>query len=138
MMRPWRTFPLIFFLLFILACAGPASTPSPAVAKVHLLKSRIAEIFTDDDRRAGMLEAADRMEKQVRKLEGLNRSTRNKIFKIYLKKETAQEDFNKILKEHQKKRLKIVNDMIILRIQMKQAASKVEWDLLAKGEEFAR
>ena len=85
-----------------------------------------------------MIQIADRMEKQVIKLEALNISTRKKFFKLYLKKETAREDFDKILKKHHERRLKIVDEMIALRIQMKQTASKEELILLVQGEEFVR
>jgi Glu-tRNA(Gln) amidotransferase subunit E-like FAD-binding protein len=106
--------------------------------KVHELKSRITEVVIDDGRRARMLRIADRMEKEVLKLEGLNISTRNKIFKIYLKKETAREDFDKILEKHREKRLKIIDEIVALRIQMKQTASREELARLVQGENFVR
>ncbi|UCF31731.1 MAG: hypothetical protein JSV26_04815 [bacterium] len=129
---------LIFSLLPIFACGGEPPAPSPAVTKVLALKARIAEVVNDEERQAQVLKLADRMEKQVQKLESLTGSTRNKLFKTYSKKDSAPEDFEKILNKHSKKRIKTVNELVALRMEMKQLVSEEEWRRIAEGLEFVR
>jgi hypothetical protein len=129
---------LILSLLPIFACGGESPSPSPAVTKVLELKGRVVEVVTDEERQAQVLQLADKMEKQVKKLEGLTGSTRNKLFKAYKKKDTAPEAFEKILNKHSDKRMKAVGELVDLRVQMRQLVSSEEWSRLAEGLEFVR
>jgi hypothetical protein len=129
---------LILSLLPVFACGGEPLPPSPAVTKVLQLKAKIAEVVTEEERQAQVLKLADKMEKQVSKLEKLSDSTRNKIFKAYKKKDTTPEDFEKILKKHSDKRMKAVGELVDLRVQMRQLVSAEEWSRLAEGMEFVR
>ena len=129
---------LILSLLPLFSCGGEPPAPSPAITKVLKLKARVAEVVTDGERQAQVLKLADKMEKQVKKLEGLTGSTRNKIFKAYKKQDTAPEDFEKILNKHSEKRMKAVSELVALRIEMRQLVSEEEWGRLAEGLEFVR
>ena len=129
---------LILFLLPLYACGGEPPAPSPAITRVLQLKARVVEVVTDEERQAQVLKLAGKMEKQVKKLEGLTGSTRNKIFKAYRKKETAPEKFKKILEKHSEKRLKIVGVLVDLRMQMRQLVSEEEWARFVEGLEFVR
>lgn len=129
---------LLLSLLPLYACGGEPPAPSPAITKVLQLKAKIAEVVTDEERQAQVVKLADKMEKQVKKLEGLTGSTRNKIFKAYKKKDTAPEAFEKILNKHSEKRMKAVSELVALRVQMRQLMSEEEWGRLAEGREFVR
>jgi hypothetical protein len=129
---------LILSLLPLYACGGEPPAPSPAITKVLELKARVAEVVTEGERQAQVLKIADKMEKQVKKLEGLTGSTRNKLFKAYKKKDTKPEDFEKILNKHSEKRMKAVSELVDLRMQMRQLVSEEEWERLAQGLEFVR
>jgi hypothetical protein len=129
---------LILALLPVFACGGEPATPSPAVTKVVQLKAKVAEVVTDEGRQAQVLKLADKMEKQVKKLEGLTGSTRNKLFKAYRKKDTAPEDFEKILNKHSEKRMKAIGELVALRVEMRQLVSEEEWVRIAEDLEFVR
>jgi len=129
---------LILSLLPLYACGGEPPAPSPAITKVQALKASVVEVVTDEERQTQVLKLADKMEKQVKKLEGLTGSTRNKIFKAYRKKDTAPRDFEKILNKHSEKRMKAVGELVVLRVEMRQLLSKEEWSRLAEGLEFVR
>ena len=137
-----RRYPLILLLTLSLlplyACGGEPSAPSPAVTKVLQLKTRIAEVVTDEERQAQVLKLADKMEKLIKKLDSLNGSTRNKIFKAYKNPDTTQDDFKKIFMKHSEKRLKIVTELVDLRVKMRQLLSEEEWGRFTEGVEFIR
>jgi hypothetical protein len=137
-----RRYPLVILLILsflpLYACGGEPAPPSPAVTKVVQLKAKVAEVVADEERQAQVLKLADKMEKQVKKLEGLTGSTRSKIFKAYKKKDTMPEKFEKILNKHSEKRIKTVGELVDLRVQMRQLVSEEEWDQLAEGLEFVR
>ena len=137
-----RRYPLIILLVLSLlplyACGGEPAPPSPAVTKVLQLKAKIGEVVADEERQAQVLKLADKMEKQVKKLEDLTGSTRNKIFKTYRKKDTAPEEFEKILNKHSEKRMKAVSELVALRVKMRELVSEEEWAKLAEGLEFVR
>jgi DNA polymerase III delta subunit len=129
---------LVLSLLPLYSCGGEPPAPSQAVTKVLQLKAKITEVVTDEERQIQVLKLADKMEKQVKKLEGLSGSTRNKLFKTYKKTESAPEDFEKVLNRYSEKRMKSVNKLVDLRVQMKQLVSEEEWTRLAEGLEFVR
>jgi hypothetical protein len=129
---------LILSLLPVFACGGEPPAPSSAVTKVLQLKAKIAEVVIDEERQAQVLKIADKMEKQVKKLESLTGSSRNKIFKTYRKKDAAPGDFEKILNKHSEKRMKAVNELVTLRVEMKQLVSEEEWTSLSEDMEFVR
>lgn len=129
---------LILSLLPIFACSGEPPVPSQAVTKVQDLIERVTQVITEEERQKDILKLADKMEKQVKKLEGLNGSTRNKVFKTYKNPKAVPEDFDKILKKHSEKRMKAVSRLVALRMEMRQLVSKEEWDRLAEGLEFVR
>lgn len=137
-----RRYPLILLLtlslLPLFACGGEPPGPSPAVTKVLQLKAKITEVVTDEERQAQVLKLADKMEKQVKKLDGLSGSTRNKIFKAYKNPDTTQDDFKKIFMKHGEKRMKTVTELVDLRVKMRQLVSEEEWGRLTEGVEFVR
>ena len=129
---------LILSLLPLYACGGEPPTPSLAVTKVLELKARIAKVVSDEERQVQVLKLADKMEKQVKKLEGLTGSTRNKLFKAYKKPGTPPDAFKEIFEKHSGKRMKVVGELVALRVQMRALVSEEEWGRLAEGLEFVR
>jgi len=142
MRRSLPVFLLTLSLLLLFSCGGEPAAPSPAVTKVQELRARVVEVvsdvITDGERQVQLLKIADKIEKQVKKMEGVNNSTRNKVFKAYRKPETTPEDFEKIFRKHSEKRMKVVGELVALRMQMRALVSEEEWGRLAEGLEFVR
>ena len=141
-MRPDKIIVFLSLSLLLFSCGGEPPPPSPAVIKVQILRARVVEVvsdvITDGERQAQLLKIADKIEKQVKKMEGFNSSTRNKVFKAFRKPETMPEDFEKIFRKHSEKRMKVVGELVALRMQMRALVSEEEWGRLAEGLEFVR
>ncbi len=136
-----RSFPIILLILSLFplhACGGEPPAPSPAVTKVLALKAKITEAVIDRERQAQVLKLADKMQKQVKKLEGMKGSTRNKVFKTYKKPDSVPEDFKKTFRKYSEKRMESVGKLVNLRVQMRQLVSEEEWGRLTEGLEFVR